>query len=133
MSTQGDEHADAGRSSGRPAGVTGRVALVDAREPRGLELAVNRLVEEGYALALCSTRPGERLGELQRGLEDRGVRCVVYEISLDDDWDCELVLQSVSVCLGDLAVVVDRTGTMTRVDEAEEITGRSLRGLLGLR
>ena len=109
----------------------GKVVLVDANDPQLGSARVLRYALEGADLAVCHRVPIEELFAIQQQVEASGVRCVLYELDLDDEWNCGLVVQSVTECLGPIDLVVDVKGHVTSLSSHEAQDARVLLQLLG--
>lgn len=96
----------------------GKVVLLDASEPEHGLVWARRYAREGADLALCHHLQHEEIAAFQQEAEAAGTRCVLYEILLDDEWNCRLVLESVRECLGSIALIVNKYGDVLQAGAA---------------
>ena len=106
--------------------LAGKVVLVDASDVEIGVLCAYRYASEGADVALAYSVPCDSIFIVQRQIEALGSRCVLYEIELDDEWNCGLVVQSTAECLGPIDIVVNRSGHVKLCDGAP-ITAAELR------
>lgn len=111
--------------------LSGKVALIDASEvTEGVQRAY-RYAKEGADVALAYSSPCDAVLIVQRQIEALGSRCVLYEIDLEDEWNCGLVVQNMAECLGPIDLIVNRSGRVHMFD-VEPCTALNLLDALSL-
>lgn len=118
---------------GRTAKLAGKVALLHVGEPTYGAMLALRYAREGADVALVFPEASIDLENVQQQIEALGARCVLYEVDLEDSWNCGLVLQSTAECLGPVDFVVDRRGAVVLVEEGEQLTPQLLKDAVGAR
>lgn len=115
--------------SARSALMRGKVVLLHVSDLAQATAIALRYAREGADLALAYDTPSEQYILLQQKLEALGSRCMLYELDLSDEWNCGLVLQSASECLGSVDLVVDRQGRVHGFEESLRSAGTLARVL----
>jgi len=118
---------------GRATKLAGKVALLHVGEPTYGAMLALRYAREGADVALVYPEPCAELEQVQQQIESLGARCVLYEVDLEDSWNCGLVVQSTTECLGPVDIVVDARGAVVLVEEGEELTPRQLQTAVSAR
>ena len=121
-----DEAAESGVGN-RRAKLAGKVALIHVEEPSYGALLALRYAREGADVALVYPEASSELEAVQRQIEAIGCRCVLYEVDLADAWNCGLVLQSTTECMGPVDFLVDAGGRVHLLEEGEELDADRLR------
>lgn len=106
--------------------LVGKVVLVEATEPHSAVLRAHRYAKEGADIAIAYDQPWPELFTVQRQIEALGNRCVLYEIALDDEWNCGLVVQSTAECLGPIGLIVNGHGHVHVPTVSEPLTASGL-------
>jgi 3-oxoacyl-[acyl-carrier protein] reductase len=96
--------------------LVGKVVLIDASMVEEGVQRAHRYANEGADVALAYHMPCDEIFIVQRQIEALGNRCVLYEIDLEDEWNCGLVVQSTAECLGPIDLIVNRRGHVHVVD-----------------
>jgi NAD(P)-dependent dehydrogenase (short-subunit alcohol dehydrogenase family) len=91
-------------------GLTGRVVLITgANRGLGEELAL-AFAAEGADVGLCA-RDADKLRLVQEAVHALGVRCTAVVADLDQDGECERVVDTVARTLGRLDILVNNAST----------------------
>ncbi len=106
--------------------LVGKVVLIEATEPQSGVLRAHRYAKEGADIALTYAEPCDELFTVQRQIEALGSRCVLYELELDDEWNCSLVVQSTLECLGPIDFVVNGHGHVHATESDMPLTASEL-------
>jgi 3-oxoacyl-[acyl-carrier protein] reductase len=107
--------------------LTGKVALVTgANRGLGEELAL-AFAREGVDVGICA-RDGDKLARVRAAVEALGVRCSAVVADLDQDGECERVVDTIARELGRLDILVNNAST--NVDGTGVIKANSVDRLL---
>jgi 3-oxoacyl-[acyl-carrier protein] reductase len=91
-------------------GLAGRAVLVTgANRGLGRDLAL-AFAREGADVGICARDAG-KLRQVQQAVQALGVRCVALTADLDEDGECERVVDTVAGSLGRLDILVNNAST----------------------